>query len=169
MDPRREWRREGGGAVEISRAKDRASSLLFFSPSSSQLFKMTEQSFCSSIGKYVNGDGGWNAGTFGCFGKPKGPMACVCAYFCPCLVAGQTAKEAPWPCYKGKNAGTLSFITDCVCFGFFVGFILAVVTRGRYRQAKGISGDMGSDCLCMWCCPCCTLSQQYQQTADIGK
>jgi len=44
-----------------------------------------------------------------------------------------------------------------------LGWVFNFISRGEIRTKYNLKGDVASDCLFSWCCPCCGLMQQEKE------
>eukprot|EP00999_Lentomonas_sp_LEN2_P001427 NODE_2467_length_564_cov_114.613272_g2417_i0.p2 GENE.NODE_2467_length_564_cov_114.613272_g2417_i0~~NODE_2467_length_564_cov_114.613272_g2417_i0.p2 ORF type:complete len:112 (+),score=5.13 NODE_2467_length_564_cov_114.613272_g2417_i0:91-426(+) len=101
------------------------------------------------------GDAPWDAQLFDCCSEAK---ICVVTYFCaPCQLAHQRAVVQEHECG----------VVDCLLMYFF-GICCAVMVRGEIRNKYAIKGSCIGDCLTLWCCGWCAITQQHRQLKVKG-
>mmetsp|Transcript_42614 Transcript_42614/g.84041 ORF Transcript_42614/g.84041 Transcript_42614/m.84041 type:complete len:103 (+) Transcript_42614:101-409(+) len=85
----------------------------------------------------------WVSSTFGCFSNYSN---CLYGTFCPCCAAGKVYQKLGYEsCWPG-----------CCAVGGWA-------MRDMVRKQGGIDGSCCNDCLCAYCCGCCTIIQLLNQ------
>eukprot|EP00998_Keelungia_sp_KM082_P012751 NODE_9137_length_526_cov_251.150376_g9114_i0.p2 GENE.NODE_9137_length_526_cov_251.150376_g9114_i0~~NODE_9137_length_526_cov_251.150376_g9114_i0.p2 ORF type:complete len:112 (+),score=24.20 NODE_9137_length_526_cov_251.150376_g9114_i0:73-408(+) len=96
------------------------------------------------------GEAPWDANLFECLADVK---ICLVSWCCGvCQLAHQKAVV------EGHECGIGDLIITWLC-----AFCCAVKIRGAIRDKYGIGGSVLTDCLTVWLCGICALSQQHRQ------
>ncbi len=119
------------------------------------------------------GDGGWGTNDSydgwnvelcnDCCSDPG--VGCVAAY-CPCVLMYMAADSI------GENVwtfGAQSCITTCFLPVLLPEHVcLVALLRKKVRVRIGIRGELAEDAIISWLCPCCAVTQLYNELAIRG-
>ncbi len=97
----------------------------------------------------------WKGGLFGCFDNFS---VCIITYFLPCYTTGKNAETVGEDCLKCGLAQLIPYAN----------IYFAAKIRGQIREAKGIEGSFGNDCLMHCCCHCCATIQEANEMDAMG-
>lgn len=98
----------------------------------------------------------WGNGLFGCFNNCT---VCIITYFVPCYTAGKVA----------ESVGESCLMCALVMFVPIANIICRAQIRGKVRESKNIEGGFVGDLLSAWCCACCALVQEANETGALGQ
>lgn len=98
----------------------------------------------------------WSFDLFKCFGNP---IMCLWSWCIPCGFECMQCVDANHVLGEGK--GMKAFLCAwCLCC------IGAGMNRKDLREELKIEGSFIMDCLLTWCCGCCTVTQEWQETMN---
>jgi len=118
--------------------------------------------------KYPNGEREWSYGMYGCCCENYG--TCCFACLCPCIVYAKLKSRVsylernnyPHP-EGGSGCNSDCFIHCCLSSLCAVGWVLQIGQRSTVRDRYRISGNGCADCMSVWCCSPCTLTQESRE------
>jgi Cys-rich protein (TIGR01571 family) len=94
-------------------------------------------------------------GLFGCFSNLT---TCIITYFVPCYTEGKIAEKVGEDCL---TCGLVQLVP-------LANWYFAAVIRGKVREQRSIAGSFVGDCCIIWCCYCCALTQEANETNALG-
>ena len=97
----------------------------------------------------------WQHGLFGCFDNCT---VCIITYFVPCYTQGKVA----------ESVGESCLLCGLSMFVPLLNLYALCTIRQKVRETKNIDGSMLGDILATWCCTCCALAQEAQETGAMG-
>lgn len=92
---------------------------------------------------------------FGCFDNCG---VCIITYFVPCYTQGRVAEKVGDDCL---TCGLIQLVP-------IANWYFAATIRGKVRAQKNIEGSFVMDCLTIWCCYCCAITQEAQEVNALG-
>lgn len=96
----------------------------------------------------------WDFKTFEC---GQNPIMCLWSWCVPCGGACMQALDAKLTDADNKNAALVACLLACCCGCFGAAF-----NRYKIREKLKIEDTVIMDILCSWCCPCCSVTQEWQ-------
>lgn len=103
----------------------------------------------------------WDFGTFDCMQNL--PM-CLWTWCVPCGGTCMQACNAKLTDPDNKNAALVACLLDCC-----LGVCGAAYNRYSIRKKLSLEGSAVMDCICQWCCGCCSTVQEWQQVMKTKK
>jgi len=128
----------------------------------------------NALNKPYNKDGkrDWSHGLMDCFAECG---TCCEAWWCPCITYGRnkTRLNALEQGHAHPQGGE-SCGTDCMVFALVqcftgLGCIMQIMNHGAVRDRYAIDGNGCSDCMAVWCCHACTMTQDSREIEEEEK
>ncbi|KAH6857104.1 PLAC8 family-domain-containing protein [Chaetomium sp. MPI-CAGE-AT-0009] len=90
---------------------------------------------------------------------------CLMGWCCPCVLVNKTHELIENPDEKEPSGCGLVGCGWCLVNMFTGGFgcFFSCVQRKKIREMHGIEGGTCGDLCANWCCPCCSVIQQYKE------
>ncbi|KAF8490358.1 PLAC8 family-domain-containing protein [Russula emetica] len=106
----------------------------------------------------------WSFGLFDCFARCG---LCCSSAWCPCVVYSKNKQRLHSLQTRGTplaDSGETYDSNCCIYFGLGgSSWVLLLRTREEVRERYGIRGTGYGDCLTLWCCRACALTQERRE------
>jgi len=106
----------------------------------------------------------WSFGLFDCFSRFG---LCCGSMWCPCVVYGKSRQRLRSLQTQGIPLPDDGETCDSHCILFAVvggnSWAMQIHTREELRERYAIRGDTAGDCLTLWCCRPCALTQERRE------